>query len=104
MSPSLRPILAPLHAHRLYRRRVSLRLRCGRQALHWRRNPTEETGTPGGGDSEAPPDTGDLPVDADGDGVPAGEDCDDNDGSVYPAPKRCATTATMTAMGSWTKA
>ena len=35
-------------------------------------------------------DSGSTPVDVDGDGSPAGEDCDDGDANVYPtAPERC---------------
>ncbi|MCB9797128.1 MAG: putative metal-binding motif-containing protein, partial [Alphaproteobacteria bacterium] len=35
-------------------------------------------------DSSVPDDSGGGEVDADGDGVPAGEDCDDDDAGVYP--------------------
>jgi hypothetical protein len=42
----------------------------------------EDTGPPA--DSETPEDSAPLPVDADGDGIPVGEDCDDTDADSYP--------------------
>jgi hypothetical protein len=60
---------------------------------------TEDSGEPSGDsdadsdadtDADADADTDTGPVDADGDGYPAAEDCDDADASVYPgAPERC---------------
>jgi hypothetical protein len=50
-------------------------------------SPPDETGTPPTSETET---DSEPTIDADGDGVPVGEDCDDTDGAVYPGgTERC---------------
>ncbi|MCB9665358.1 MAG: hypothetical protein H6732_14700 [Alphaproteobacteria bacterium] len=54
------------------------------------RDPTDDGYRPGGDDTDAAPTSDTGPVDEDGDGVPASDDCDDTDRTIFPeAPERC---------------